>query len=90
MLTRLASEARTGFGVVLTLRQGLTHHVAWAGLRPKILLPVLPPKCSFLLLFLNIYFIIICKYTVTVFRHSRRGHQISLWMVVSHHVVAGI
>uniref|UniRef100_A0A0A6YVY6 C-abl oncogene 1, non-receptor tyrosine kinase n=1 Tax=Mus musculus TaxID=10090 RepID=A0A0A6YVY6_MOUSE len=25
-----------------------------------------------------------------VFRHPRRGHQVSLWMVVSHHVVAGI
>jgi hypothetical protein len=33
---------------------------------------------------------VICKYTVAVFRHSRRGHQISLRMVVSHHVVAGI
>jgi hypothetical protein len=33
---------------------------------------------------------IICKYTVAVFRHSRRGHQILLQMVVSHHVVAGI
>jgi hypothetical protein len=29
------------------------------------------------------------KYTVSVFRHTRRGHQISLQMVVSHHVVAG-
>jgi hypothetical protein len=36
------------------------------------------------------YLLIICKYTVAVFRHSRRGHQISLQMVVSHHVVAGI
>jgi hypothetical protein len=41
-------------------------------------------------------FIIIDKCTVAliidkcVFRHSRRGHQISLQMVVSHHVVAGI
>jgi hypothetical protein len=35
-------------------------------------------------------FIIIRKYTVAVFRHTRRGHQISLQMVVSHHVVAGI
>jgi hypothetical protein len=35
-------------------------------------------------------FIVICKYTVAVFRHTRRGRQISLWMVVSHHVVAGI
>ena len=33
---------------------------------------------------------IICKYTVAAFRHSRRGHQILLRMVVSHHVVAGI
>ena len=33
---------------------------------------------------------IIHKYTVAVFRHSRRGHQILLRMVVSHHVIAGI
>jgi hypothetical protein len=39
--------------------------------------------------FLKIYFFI-CKYTVAVFRHSRRGSQILLRMVVSHHVVAGI
>jgi hypothetical protein len=35
-------------------------------------------------------FIYYFKYTVAVFRHTRRGHQISLWMVVSHHVVVGI
>jgi hypothetical protein len=29
------------------------------------------------------------KYTVAVFRHTRRGRQIPLQMVVSHHVVAG-
>jgi hypothetical protein len=29
------------------------------------------------------------EYTVPVFRHTRRGHQLSLQMVVSHHVVAG-
>jgi hypothetical protein len=33
---------------------------------------------------------IIIMYTVADFRHTRRGRQISLWMVVSHHVVAGI
>jgi hypothetical protein len=33
-------------------------------------------------------FIIIHKYTVAVFRCTRRGRQIS-WVVVSHHVVAG-
>jgi hypothetical protein len=35
-------------------------------------------------------FIIVSKHTVAVIRHTRRGHQISLPMVVSHHVVAGI
>jgi hypothetical protein len=39
--------------------------------------------------FLKIY-LFICKYTVAVFIHSRRGSHISLPMVVSHHVVAGI
>jgi hypothetical protein len=34
--------------------------------------------------------LLICKYTVAVFRHSRRGRQISLRMVVSYHVVVGI
>ena len=31
----------------------------------------------------------IYEHTVAVFRHTRRGHQIPLQMVVSHHVVAG-
>ena len=29
------------------------------------------------------------EYTILVFRHTRRGHQIPLQIVVSHHVVAG-
>jgi hypothetical protein len=29
------------------------------------------------------------EHTIAVFRHTRRGHRISLQMVVSHHVVAG-
>jgi hypothetical protein len=41
-------------------------------------------------IYLFIYLFIICKYTVAVFTHSRRGRQILLRMVVSHHVVAGI
>jgi hypothetical protein len=51
-----------------------------------------PGYCSGLpFFFFKIYlFIIICKYTVAVFRHTRRGSQILLRMVVSHHVVAGI
>jgi hypothetical protein len=44
----------------------------------------------FFFLDLFIYLFIICKYTVAVFRHSRRGRQISFWMIVSHHVVARI
>jgi hypothetical protein len=40
--------------------------------------------------YLFVCLFVICKYTVVVFRHSRRWHQISLQMVVSHHVVAGI
>jgi hypothetical protein len=35
-------------------------------------------------------FIIINKYTLAVFRHTRRGCKISSWVVVSHHVVAVI
>jgi hypothetical protein len=46
----------------------------------------MPPFKS---IFLKIYLFIICKYSVAVFRHTRKGYQISLWMVVSHHVVAG-
>jgi hypothetical protein len=42
------------------------------------------------LFFFKIYLFIICEYTVAVFRHSRRGSQILLQMVVSHHVIAGI
>jgi hypothetical protein len=45
---------------------------------------------AFTIFFFKIYLFIICKYTVAVFRHSRRGSQVSLQMVVSHHVVAGI
>jgi hypothetical protein len=44
----------------------------------------------FLIFFFKIYLFIICEYIVAVFRHTRRGSQILLRMVVSHHVVAGI
>jgi hypothetical protein len=49
-----------------------------------------PGLISVCFFFLKIYLFIIWKYIVAVFRHSRRGSQISLQMVVSHHVVAGI
>jgi hypothetical protein len=45
---------------------------------------------DFNLFFFKDLFIIIHKYTVAVFICTRRGHQISLQVVVSHHVVAGI
>ena len=43
-----------------------------------------------LLFFIKIYLSHVYEYTVAVFRHTRRGHQISLRMVVSHHMIAGI
>ena len=36
-----------------------------------------------------IYLFNVFEYTVTLFRNTRRGHQIPLQMVVSYHVVAG-
>jgi ABC-type maltose transport system permease subunit len=45
---------------------------------------------SKLFFFLNIYLFIMCEYTVAFFRCTRREHQILLWVVVNHHVVAGI
>jgi hypothetical protein len=44
----------------------------------------------FLFFFLKIYLFYVYEYTVAVFRHTRRGHQIPLKVVVSHHVVARI
>jgi hypothetical protein len=38
-------------------------------------------------LFKDLFYV--CEYTVTLFRHTRRGHWIPLQMVMSHHVVAG-
>jgi len=45
---------------------------------------------TFFFFFYFFYLFHVCKYTVAVFRHTWRGHRIKLWMVVSHHVVAGI
>jgi hypothetical protein len=35
------------------------------------------------------YLFYVYEFTVAIFRHTRRGHQISLRMVVSHHVASG-
>jgi hypothetical protein len=40
--------------------------------------------------FLRFIYFYLYEYNVAVFRHTRRGNQNSLQMVVSHHVVAGI
>jgi uncharacterized membrane protein YwaF len=65
-----------------------SHGVAQAGLEPT-----LQHKLALSFSFFSFFFkdlFIICKYIVAVFRDTKRGHQISLQMVVSHHVVAGI
>ena len=53
----------------------VTVLVLWWDTRNKVILLLL------LNIYLFIYLFIICKYTVAVFRHSRKGHQISIWMV---------
>jgi len=51
---------------------------------------VLSQVVHVLFFFFKIYlFIVYTVDTAAVFRHTRRGHRISLQMVVSHHVVAG-
>jgi len=47
-------------------------------------------KRPFIKHFFKVFFSKIYLLYIVVFRHTRRGHQISLQMVVSHHVVAGI
>jgi hypothetical protein len=44
---------------------------------------------GFNVFFLKIYLFYVYDYTVAIFRHTLREHQIPLQMVVSHHVVAG-
>ena len=41
-------------------------------------------------LFVKDLIVIICKETVAVFKYTRKGHHVSLRMVVSHHEIAGI
>jgi hypothetical protein len=54
------------------------------------LVPSRAEICLLETIFFKDLFIIISKYTVAVFRCTRRGYRISLQMVVSDHVVAGI
>jgi hypothetical protein len=64
-------------------------------LRSRIMVADIPSRILFVTFnfsiysFLKIYSFYIGEYTVTAFRHTRRGLWIPLQMVVSHHVVAG-
>ena len=49
-----------------------------------------PPSVLWLSLLYFIYLFYVYKYNIDLFRHTRKGHQIPLQVVVSHHVVAGI
>jgi hypothetical protein len=64
---------------------GQPQSLCWA-----LLAPAWPHSLSPCLLRPKDLFNIINKYTVAVFRCTRRGRQISLQMVVSHHVVSEI
>jgi len=48
-----------------------------------------PPSLGTVFFSFKIYLFNVYEYTVAVFRHTRRGNQIPLQMVVSHHVVTG-
>jgi hypothetical protein len=76
-----------GEGLEFEIHILLPVYSQFCACRPK----YFPSSLSFFLFFYFFFILfIICKYTVAVFRHSRRGSQILLQMVVSHHVVAGI
>jgi hypothetical protein len=57
------------------------------GSKNSILFLPSPPSPAYL--FFKIYLFYLYEYTAAV-RHTRRGHQIPLQMVVGHQVVAGI
>ena len=64
------------------------HHWAWKQSAKPV--PDINTKNRMFIFFKDLL-IIICKYTVAVFRHTRRGQcQLSIQMVVNHHVVPGI
>jgi hypothetical protein len=85
--------ALTVLKLALWTRVGLKLTEIFLPLPPLVLKECATPGEVFffflLKIYLFIYLFIICKYIVAAFRHTRRGHQISLWMVVSHHVVGG-
>jgi hypothetical protein len=68
----------------------VSHHVVAGSLILGPLLTLVDLQLRPCSLPLKDLFIIVCKYTVAVFRHTKRGRQVSLRMIVSHHVVAGI
>jgi hypothetical protein len=71
-------------------RTAVRLSAAWTGCRHYPLLSQLGESCPDAysegvgIFIFKIYLFIIYKYTVAVFRHTRRGHLISLQMVMSH------
>ena len=62
----------------------LLHALVWSDMPGRFAI------CGFCSLLKDVFvFFYVREYTVSLFRHTRRGHQISLQMVVSHHVAAG-
>lgn len=66
-----------------------THMLCQYILWNKMMLDPLELELQMVKRFLFFFFNFIYEYTVAVFRHTRRGREISLQMVVIHHVVAG-
>jgi hypothetical protein len=81
-LFRLTESGFHSLYCLYTLREGSSEFSHFQELPENILSDYMPS-------FLKDLFIVICKYTEAVFRHTGRGHQISLQMIVSFHVVAG-
>jgi hypothetical protein len=79
----LSSDCEDDFDLVIGARTWVWVESCW----PLAQIPhSVEPQRLFVLRFIYYYRF---EYTVTVFRHTRRGRWILLQMVVSHHVVAG-
>jgi hypothetical protein len=85
--------ARSGLDFVFVFRQKQSWGYRLVLSFESFFLPSFLPSFLPFFLSLSLFFLsrfILCKYSVAVFRHIRRGRQISLCMVVSYHVVVEI
>jgi hypothetical protein len=85
ILLRYTTRCTLLYRQVVKGQQGLCT----VSLMPRCMVNSTVPDIS-LYLHLKDLFIIISKYTLAVFTTTRRERQISLWIIVSHQVVAGI